>query len=297
MSLRLRLCLSRAWVLACLIAPLGVMAAEPPQRVVSVGGHVTEIIYALGAESRLVGADSSSIYPEAATKLPTVGYLRQVGVEGVASLQPDMIIASHDIGPPPAVEKLKALGIPLVITAQTDSIDEAARRIREVGNALGLVEQADALASKVQSEADAESQRLNAMPGPRPKVALFLGFGHASPMAAGAETAGDAMIRLAGGDNVFAGVKGFKPVNAEALIAASPDVIVVMRQALTQYGSLDAVLKALKGIEHTPAGQQRRVVVMDVMSVFSFGPRLPQSIKSLGEGMRSNTSVAHKGGV
>lgn len=291
MSLRISLSMS------CLVLPLQLLAAEPPQRVVSVGGHVTEIIYALGAESRLVGTDSSSIYPEAATKLPMVGYLRQVGVEGVASLQPDMIIASHDIGPPSALDKLKTLGIPLVITSQTDSIDEAARRIREVGKALGLVEQADALANKVQREAEAESQRLNAMPGSRPKVALFLGFGHASPMVAGAETAGDAMIRLAGGDNVFAGVKGFKPVTAEALIAASPDVIVVMQQAVKQYGSLDGVLKALKGIEHTPAGQQRRVVVMDVMSVFSFGPRLPQSIKALGEGIRGNTDLANKGGT
>lgn len=281
--------------LSMLLLPI-MAGAQQPARVVSVGGHVTEIIYALGAQDRLVGVDSSSIYPQAATLLPSVGYLRQVGVEGVASLQPDMIIASHDIGPPPAVEKLRALGIPLVITAQTDSIDEAAQRIREVGKALGLVEQAGALASKVQREADAESQRLNALPDPRPKVALFLGFGHASPMVAGAETAGDAMIRLAGGDNVFAGVKGFKPVTAEALIAASPEVIVVMQQALTQYGSLDAVLKALKGIEHTPAGQQRRVVVMDVMSVFSFGPRLPQSIKVLGEGMRGNTVLAHQAG-
>ncbi len=291
MSLRMSLSMS------CLVLPLQLLAAEPPQRVVSVGGHVTEIIYALGAESRLVGVDSSSIYPEAATKLPKVGYLRQVAVEGVASLQPDMIIASHDIGPPPALEKLKELGIPLVMTAQTDSIEEAAQRIREVGKALGLVERADALAEKVKREAEAESWHWRSMPGRRPKAALFLGFGHASPMVAGAETAGDAMIRLAGGDNVFATVKGFKPVSAEALIAASPEVIVVMQQAVQQFGSLDAVLKALPGIEHTPAGQNRRVVVMDVMEVFSFGPRLPQSIHVLGEGLRGDTHMAHKGGV
>lgn len=273
--------------LSMLLLPI-MASAQQPARVVSIGGHVTEIIYALGAEGALVGTDSSSIYPPEAKKLPQVGYLRQVSVEGVASLQPDLIVASHDIGPPPALEKLRALGVPLVITAQTDTIAETAARIREVGKAVGFEEKAEALASTLQVQAEDESRRLNAMPEPRPRVVLFLGHGNASPMGAGTDTGGDAMIRLAGGDNALSGMKGFKPVSAEALIQAAPDVIVLTQQSVTQAGSLDALLKSLKGFEHTPAGKNRRIVVMDVMALFSFGPRLPQALRELGAGIHAN---------
>ena len=263
--------------------------AAPPARVVSIGGHVTEIIYALGAQGALVGTDSSSIFPEEAKKLPQVGYLRQVAVEGVASLQPDLIVASHDIGPPAALEKIRALGVPLVVTSQIDTIAEAGIRIREVGKALGFEDKAEALASRVQQQAEEESQRLNALPGKRPKVVLFLGHGNASPMGAGLEIGGDAMIRLAGGDNALSGMKGFKAVSAEALMQAAPDVIVLTQQSVAQAGSLDAVIKSLKGVEHTPAGQAQRFVVLDVMALFAFGPRLPQALRELGKGIHGES--------
>ena len=264
-------------------------SAAPPARVVSIGGHVTEIVYALGAQGALVGTDSSSIYPEEAKKLPQVGYLRQVAVEGVASLQPDLIVASYDIGPPAALEKIRALGVPLVVTSQTDTIAEAATRIREVGKAVGFEDQAEALATRVQREAEDESNRLNALPGKRPRVALFLGHGNGSPMAAGVDTGGDAMIRLAGGDNAFSGMKGFKAVSAEALMQAAPEVIVLTQQSVTQAGSLDAVVKSMKGVEHTPAGQAQRFVVMDVMELFAFGPRLSQALRALGKGIHGES--------
>ena len=274
--------------LSLLLLPVWANAAQPG-RVVSIGGHVTEIIYALGAQGALVGTDSSSIFPPEAKKLPQVGYLRQVAVEGVASLQPDLIVASHDIGPPAALEKLKALGVPLVITAQTDTIAETAARIREVGRAVGFEDKAEALARAVQQQAEDEIRRLNALPGKRPRVVLFLGHGSASPMGAGLDTGGDAMIRLAGGDNALSGMQGFKPVSAEALIQAAPDVIVLTQQSVTQAGSLDAVIKSLKGVEHTPAGQAQRFVVMDVMELFSFGPRLPQALRELGKGIHAGS--------
>ena len=117
-------------------------------------------------------------------------------------------------------------------------------------------------------------------------------------MAAGAQTTGDAMIRLAGGDNALSATKGFKAISAEALIQAAPDVIVLTKQSVEQAGSLDAVISSLKGVEHTPAGQAGRFVVMDVMELFSFGPRLPGAIHQLGEGlhqMQTTTAARAKG--
>lgn len=161
--------------LSLLLMPV-MSSAQQPARVVSIGGHVTEIIYALGAQATLVGTDSSSIYPPEAKKLPQVGYLRQVSVEGVASLQPDLIIASHDIGPPAAVEKLKALGVPLVITAQTDTIAKAAERIREVGKALGIAEKAEAWQAQYKLRLRMRVVVLMPCRGRAPKWRCFLGM-------------------------------------------------------------------------------------------------------------------------
>lgn len=86
------LAIALGWVVAA-----GVHAAEP-SRVVSLGGSVTEIVYGLGEGDRLVGDDLSSLYPEAATKLPRVGYYRAVPVEGVLSLKPDLVLASEQAG-------------------------------------------------------------------------------------------------------------------------------------------------------------------------------------------------------
>ncbi len=74
-------------------------AAQAASRVVTLGGNVTEIVYALGAEGSLVCDDQTSLYPAAATRLPQVGYLRTLAAEGVLSCKPDLILASADAGP------------------------------------------------------------------------------------------------------------------------------------------------------------------------------------------------------
>jgi len=102
---------------------------------------VTEIIYALGAGSRLVAVDSQSIHPPEARALPQVGYVRQLAIEGLASMQPDLVIAAQDAGPPQVVTQLRSMGIPLVLAPSAGSIDETAARIRAVGEALGMADE------------------------------------------------------------------------------------------------------------------------------------------------------------
>jgi iron complex transport system substrate-binding protein len=279
-----------ATLLGLLILPFTSQAAS--QRVIGVGGAVTEIIYALGAEGQLVAVDSSSIYPAEARKLPQVGYLRQISVEGVASLRPDVVIGAHDIGPASAVEKLRSLGIPLVIAQKAEDIDSAAERIRLVGHTLGLDAQAQQLAAKVAAKARQNSAAFNNLPGEKPAVVLFLGYGGRSPLIAGGHTSGDAMIRLAGGRNVFTEVTGYKAVNGEALIAARPQVAIMTRQSLEQAGSIEAAISTIPGLDQTPAGKNQRIVVMDIMEMLGFGPRLPDAIQTLGEGIHEHEQTA-----
>ena len=85
-----------------------------PARVVSVGGAITETLYALGAEHLLVGADTTSLYPAAATRLPSVGYARALSAEGVLSLRPTLLLAGAEAGPPAVMRQLAAARVNLL---------------------------------------------------------------------------------------------------------------------------------------------------------------------------------------
>ncbi|MFZ2100507.1 MAG: ABC transporter substrate-binding protein, partial [Oricola sp.] len=131
---------ARAATVAVFVAALGAAtarAADEPQRVLSIGGAVTEIVYALGEEARLVGRDSTSTWPEVALALPDVGYMRALAPEGVLSMKPDLILAREGSGPPEAIEVLGSASVSFVEVPETfdaQGIDEA---IEVVSRALG----------------------------------------------------------------------------------------------------------------------------------------------------------------
>ncbi|WP_416897084.1 MAG: ABC transporter substrate-binding protein [Minwuia sp.] len=88
--------------------PVGASAEGSGQRVVTIGGSITEIVYQLNAQDRLVGVDSTSMFPPQALELPNVGYVRQLSAEPILALAPDLILAEADAGPPAAVDHLRA---------------------------------------------------------------------------------------------------------------------------------------------------------------------------------------------
>ena len=90
-------------------------------RIVTLGSDVTEIVHALGMGDRIVAVDRGSKYPQAAASRPNVGYRRKLSVEGLAALDPDLIVAAEDIGPPEAVDVLSSLAVPLVFVPEDNS--------------------------------------------------------------------------------------------------------------------------------------------------------------------------------
>ena len=120
-----------AFALTVLLAPAGAARADAivvrdatgqtvtirdNSRIVSIGGAITEILYALGLEQRVVAIDSTSFYPpQALHDKPNVGYMRALSPEGVLGLSPSLILATEDAGPKEAVAVLRAAGIPFVL--------------------------------------------------------------------------------------------------------------------------------------------------------------------------------------
>jgi iron complex transport system substrate-binding protein len=164
-------------------------------RLVTIGGVVTEIVYALGAGPRLVGVDTSSTYPEGATQLPQVGYQRALSAEGVLSLRPSVVLAAAEAGPPVALRQVRAAGVPVVVVPSVYTVDGARMKIRLIADMLGRAAQGERLLEALANDL-AEAMALRRQRQGNPKVLFIYARGAGTLNVAGVGTAAAAMIDL-----------------------------------------------------------------------------------------------------
>jgi iron complex transport system substrate-binding protein len=248
-------------------------------RIVSIGGAVTEILYALGFEDHVVGVDTTSVYPERALAAkPNVGYMRQLSPEGVLGLSPTLILASDGAGPPSAVTVLEAAHVPFVRIPDRASADGVADKIQIVAEATGQRAAGACLAASVRADFAALAVERARLPQPL-KVMFVLSFANDRPMVAGTDTAADSAIALAGGVNVMSDMRGYKPVSDEAVIAAKPDVVVAMERPKQAY--VAETVFAHPAFAMTPAAERKRFLSIDGQYLLGFGPRAPRAVRDL----------------
>jgi iron complex transport system substrate-binding protein len=242
-----------------------------PSRIVAIGGSITEIVFALGEEGKLIARDSTSIYPEAALKLPDVGYMRALSPEGVLSVDPSAVIALDGSGPKEAVDVLKKAKVAYLAVPETYDRAGILAKIRLVGEAIGAGDKTAALLASVDKDLAAAEARA-AKIEKRQRVLFILSAEGGKIMAAGAGTAADGIIKLAGGENAVTGFHGYKQLSEEAILTAAPDLILMMSRAGSN-GPAESELLAHPAIAATPAGEKKRLVRMDGAYLLGFGPR------------------------
>lgn len=266
------------WCLLTLVGPGSILAAGT-LRIVPLGGPVTETVYALGAGDLVVGTDTSSVYPEAATKLPQVGYQRALAAEGILSLKPDLVLATDEAGPASVLEQLRTAGVRLVLVPSEHSVAGAEAKVRAIAAALNQAETGEKLAATIAREADAARAWIEKTPT-HPAVLFLYARGGATMNVSGRGTAADAMINLAGAHNAVTGYDGYKPLTAEAAVAAAPDFILTLDRGLASVGGKERLLTQ-PGLAVTPAGQNKRIVALDDLYLLGFGPRTGTAILDL----------------
>lgn len=275
--MRLRL-LSLPFILslsACLL-PLNSFAAE---RIVTIGGDVTEIAYALGAGGEIVARDSTSLQPQAVQKLPDVGYMRMLNAEGILAMKPTMLLVSELAQPSLVLKQVADSGVNVVTVPGQTTPESVAVKINAVASALNQQEKGQALIKDYQ-------QRLAAVNNtPLPvKVLFVMSHGGLTPMAAGQNTAADAMIRAVGGSNAMQGFSRYRPLSQEGVIASAPDLLLITSDGVRALGGSEGIWK-LPGMALTPAGKNKRLLVVDDMALLGFGLETPQVLSQLRKGM------------
>jgi iron complex transport system substrate-binding protein len=248
-------------------------------RIVSIGGAITEILYALGLEQRVVAVDSTSFHPPQALKdKPNVGYTRALSPEGVLGLNPTLILATEDAGPRETIAVLRAAGIPFVLVPDKHTGKGILDKIEVVAMAAGGAERGACLAKAVASDLEALAQIRSKVEHPL-KATFLLSFVNDRAMVAGRGTAADGIIKLAGATNAILDYEGYKPINDEAIIAAKPEFVVAMQR---DSHPLDArTVFAHPGFALTPAAKRQAFVAMNGLYLLGFGPRTAMAARDL----------------
>lgn len=266
------------WAVSALFFIPAIAVAESGPRVLSLGGAVTEIVYALGEGDRLVGRDSTSSYPAEAMELPDVGYVRRLSPEGVLSLAPHLILATEGSGPPETLQVLEAADIEMTIVPEGYDGPAIVEKIRVVAEALGVPEKGAALSQQV---SDALSMAVaQADTGPAPRVMFILSMQGGRILAAGSNTGAEGIITLSGGVNAVQGFDGYKQVTDEAILQADPDVILMMDRGGAHAITNDTI-RDHPILGATKAGQTGAIVRQPGLLLLGFGPRAPEAVRAL----------------
>lgn len=245
-------------------------------RIVSIGGSITEILYALGMRQKIVAVDTTSLYPASALReKPNVGYMRQLSPEGVLGLSPTLILAIDGSGPKETIDVLKRAKIPFVVVPDRFSAEGIIDKIRMIAGDVGARERGDCLVGIVRRDM-AALDAIRARIRQRVKVAFVLSLANGRAMISGRDTAADGIIRMAGAANAFDDFKGYKFVAAEAIIAAKPDAVLAMARGEHAL-SADAVFSQ-PALAMTPAAAHKSLISMDGLYLLGFGPRTARDL-------------------
>lgn len=251
-------------------------------------GSLAQTVWGLGYGDRLVGRDISTTIP-GAEDLPVVtGTGHAISPEAVLALRPDLILTDGTVGPIDVVLQLREAGIPVVFVREPAGLHQPARQARAIAEILGQPELGQQLADEVSSRI-AEVVSTIATNTPRDDaqrlrmVFLYLRGANGIYYLFGDESGAGELIEALGGIDVAGeiGWEGLRPVTDEALVAANPDLILVMSHGLDSVGGVDRLIEVKPAIGLTNAGRNKRFVDMSDDVVLGFGPRTPLILDAL----------------
>ena len=246
--------------------------AKNSNSIVVAGGSITEIIYFLNLQNKLVGVDVTSNYPLNAKKLPSIGYIRNLSIEGLLSLKPNLILAEESIGPPIIVKQLNKTSVEFRIIKNNYTIDGINEKFLCISKILDVNINNNIDYKKFVNNVKKLKSFVKNNNKEKKDILLILMMKGTSPIIAGKNTSGHGFIKMIGQNNSMDKVSGWKPVSAEEILIANPNYIIITKRALKDFISIEKFLK-LPGISSTKAAKNKNVFIKDGMSLLGYGPR------------------------
>lgn len=252
-------------------------SSNDPDELVIAGGSLTEIVYELEEEEKLLAVDITSNFPKAAKELPSVGYVRALSTEGLLSLTPSLILGEEDMGPPLVLDQLELVGVDIRIIKDNFSSAGILSKVLCVSEIIGAKNEITSrILENLKFKIDKLERNILLNDNESKKILLILSFQGTSPVVAGKDTSGHGFIRLLGAKNVMEDVEGWKPVGSEEILKKNPDYIFITKRGMSSFKN-EETLGAHPSIKFTNAAKLNNVFSVDGMSMLGFGPRTIQT--------------------
>jgi len=248
---------------------------EHPQRIISLAPNITETLFALGLDSRIVGVSLFSNYPKGASRKPRVGNFINPSLERIVALSPDLVIATANGTRKETVLQLERMGIVTYVIAPRE-FEDIFMMIRDLGGITGREQEALALTEDLRRRVDRVKARTKDREMPR----VFLQIGINPLVSVGKDTIHNRLITLAGGINIFGDVDiAYPRVSIERVIAKGPDIIIMtdMRRG----GGFAREQDKWRQWTDIPAVRNGRIYVIDSDVADRFSPRIVDGLEAL----------------
>lgn len=252
-----------------------------------ISGSIAATVFGLGFGDSVVGRDVSTTFP-GTEDLPVITSSgHTVNNEAIIALRPTVLITDGSVGPVDVVLQLRDAGIAVVFVDTDPTVAGVGELAEQVAAALGAADAGTALAADLTAGIEAKAAEIAAIvpTGSEPLRMLFLYLRGTSGIyyLFGEESGADVLIRTLGGVDVAAeiGLDGMRPMTDEAMVAANPDLILVMTDGIASVGGVDGLLESKPAIALTAAGQHRRFVDMADGEILAFGPRTADVLDAL----------------
>lgn len=259
-----------------LVVPSLARSAAP--RVVTIGGGVTETVFALGRGADVAGADAASLYPAAAEALPKLSYPKALTAEALLRLRPDILLVTDEAGPKSALDAAAEAGATLVRLPEVRRVDDIPAGVRLIAEAIGERARGAAMADAMSDDLARIGADLAGV-GPRRRALALLGAPDANVLiAAGRGSTAGFALAFAGADNAAETISGWSWITPDDARKLDPDAVVT----LSGDGpvSLERALAA-PCMRDTSAARARRVAMVDALAFGGFGPRAAHAIHAV----------------
>ena len=249
-----------------------------PKSIVSISASTTEILFAIGAGSQVVGRDEYSVYPDEALQIPSVGAMwEELPSEAILALEPDLVVAAQIITED-QVQGLRDLGLQVYWQANPTTYDELFKNLRDMAKLTGHEAETETLIKSLDSRVKAVQEK-TATVSERPSVFYELDATDPSnPWTAGSGTFIDYIINQAGGSNAASALQGdYAQISSEQLIAVNPDVILL---ADAPYGTTAESVAERPGWDVITAVKENALYPIDPNMMSVPGPRLVDALET-----------------
>lgn len=247
-------------------------------------GTISRTLIGLGYGDKLVGRTLSSTEKQLADLPVVTENGHTLNSEAILALKPTVIIADRSVGPPEALDQLRASGIPVVLVNPAHSIDTIGEQTRAIAQAIGADEAGDALAKRTEESITQAREQIAKWTPEKPLDTAFLYVRGTAGIffILGEEEGAAALIEAVGARDAAGanGIRGLSPANAESLVKLNPEVIFVMSSGLESTNGVEGLM-ARPGVAQTRAGEKQRIIAIPDGLSLSFGPQTGETLVAI----------------